>query len=139
MKAAAGFSLAAIAALGGACTSMRTGSATFAGTTWHVAAIDNAETGDASAYYASFSRDRITARFGCNYFSSRYRIADEKLIVQPGTLTRMACRRSGEAQERRALATLNQPMAISWSSGRRLTLHNPAGSIRLERSGRSNR
>ena len=123
---------AAAAALAG-CTSMATTSVSLDGTRWQVTAIDGRATPRTDVYRMEFKDGQAGGRFGCNHFGGQYSATGETLTVTNTTSTLMGCPEPAPTFEREGLAVLQQPMAINWSSGSRLTLTNGVGSIALER------
>ena len=130
--AAAAFRTVTLALACTACTSVMADERTFAGTRWHVAAIDGRPTPANGDYHVEFSRNEISGRFGCNGFGGRYAILGDIITAGEVRSTMMACPDMGF--ESSGLAVLNRPMQMRWSSGRQLTLTNGAGSIALERA-----
>jgi heat shock protein HslJ len=132
--AAAGFRLAFAALLCAGCTSIAADARSFEGTRWRVAAIDGRLTPALGDYRIEFKDGGIGGRFGCNHFGGRYAVRDETVVVREMRSTMMACSDPAASFESAGFAVVNQPMRINWSSGRHLTLSNPAGSIELTRS-----
>jgi heat shock protein HslJ len=127
--------LAAIAVpLLAGCTSVAPASATFEGTSWQVTALNGHATPAAPNYRMVFRTKRLTGQFGCNHFGGTYRLRADTLITDAVAITEMACRDPADTFEGWGLAVLQQPMRISWTSGRQLALSNAAGSIALERA-----
>jgi heat shock protein HslJ len=131
--AAAGFRIALTALLCAGCTSIAADARTFEGTRWHVTAINGRATPATSDYRIEFRDGGIGGRFGCNRFGGHYAVKGETLIASAIRSTMMACSDPAASFESAGFAVVNQPMRINWSSGRHLTLSNPAGSIELER------
>ena len=131
--AAAGFRLALVFGLFAGCTSINATNSTFEGTSWQVTAIDNQPTPRTDAYRMTFRSGQLGARFGCNHIGGNYRATGGTLIATNVHSTLMGCPELAGALEREALAVLQQPMRISWSSGAALKLSNSAGSMELQR------
>jgi heat shock protein HslJ len=138
--AAAGFSAALVALACAACTSVAVDARTFAGTRWHVAAINGHPTPTSDdRFHMEFTGAGFTGRFGCNSAQGSYRIAGNRF--QPGmtVFTQAACYVDAPAAiqpmtyEKWAFEVVRRPMRIRWINGRTLTLSNAAGSIALER------
>jgi putative lipoprotein len=130
--AAAVFKAAALAFACAACTSIATNSLTFEGTSWRVTAIDGRATPADGGYMIEFSSGRISGRFGCNRWSGVYAVSGEMLTAIQVASTKMACPEPAMAFENQGLAILGQPARLKWTSSRKLTLVNEAGSIALE-------
>ncbi|WP_118857038.1 META domain-containing protein [Sphingomonas mesophila] len=84
-------------------------------------------------------RGRITANFGCNLGSGRFRIAGGRLLAEPLAVTEMACPRGTAARpdpmalENIGFAILAQPMWIAGTSdNRRMRLWNERGWLLTE-------
>ena len=129
--AAAAFRTVTLALACTACTSVMADERTFAGTRWHVAAIDGRPTPANGDYHVEFTRNEISGRFGCNGFGGRYAILGDIITAGEVRSTMMAC--PDMSFESSGLAVLNRPMQMRWSSGRQLTLTNGAGSIERQR------
>ena len=130
IRAAAGFSLAALALLGG-CTSVNSTGATFEGTRWQVTAVNGQATPRTDSYRLQFGDGSIGGRFGCNHFGGSYRVQGDMLFASNIASTLMGCPEPAGTFERNGLAVLSQPMRVDWRSGESLTLSNPTGSIAL--------
>jgi len=131
--AAAAFRVTALALACGACTSIAADSRAFEGSGWRVTAIDGHATRSEGGYQVEFAGGRISGRFGCNRWSGAYAVAGETLTASQVVSTKMACPEPAMIFENKGLMVLDQPMRLAWSSERRLTLSNAAGSIALER------
>ncbi|HEX8841151.1 MAG TPA: META domain-containing protein [Sphingomicrobium sp.] len=129
---AAGFRTAALALLCAGCTSIAADARTFEDTRWRVTAINRHVTPAAVNYAIGFKDGRIGGQFGCNHFGGEYRVAREILTTSAMMMTEMACPDPAMTFESWGTAVLQQPMRMTWSSSRRLTLSNDAGSIDLE-------
>jgi heat shock protein HslJ len=130
--AAAGCKAALAALACAACTSIAADARTFEGTRWHVTAINGKATPASGNYVIRFDKGRIGGQFGCNHFGGEYRVARDLLSTDALAMTMMACPEPAMTFESQGGAVLQQPMRISWSSARHLTLSNFAGSIALE-------
>jgi heat shock protein HslJ len=132
--AAAGSRLALLALGCAGCTSIAADARTFEGTMWHVTAINGRATPATGDYRVEFKGGAIGGRFGCNGWGGRYAVAASMLTASAIRSTMMACTDPAASFEGAGFQILNQPMRMSWTSGRRLTLSNAAGSIELERT-----
>jgi len=121
--------LAALSAA--ACTSVHSTSATFEGTRWQVTAINGRATPRNEGYMLRFEHGRVGGRFGCNQFGGPYRVEGDRLLATEIASTLMGCPEPAATFEQQGFAILAQPMRLIWSSDRRLTLSNSAGSIAL--------
>lgn len=117
-----------------ACASVTTSAASLEGTTWSVVSINGQPTPRFDQYRLEFRRGQVGGRLGCNHFGGDYRVAGEILSAGPIAATQMACSEPHMSFESQGLALFQQPIRLTWSSGRQLTLSNAAGSIRLERT-----
>ncbi len=129
---AAGFRACALALFCAACTSIAADARTFEGTRWHVTAIDDRFTPALGDYRIEFRNGGIGGRFGCNHFAGRFAVKNDTLIPSEIRSTLMACSDPAASFEIAGFAVVNQPMRVHWSSDRRLSLRNSAGSITLE-------
>ena len=133
--AAAGFkALCCLALLATSCTSIAADQRTFDGTRWRVMAINARATPATGDYRVELKDGGIGGRFGCNHFGGRYDVRGETITVSEMRSTLMACSDPAASFEGAGFAVLSQPMRMTWPSGRRLVLSNPAGSIELERA-----
>ena len=132
--AAAGFRAALIALACAACTSIAADARTFENTSWRVTTINGRATPPGGDYRIEFKDGRIGGRFGCNHFGGPYAVQRDTLIAREIASTLMGCPEPAASFETQGFAVLHQPMRMNWSSGRALTLSNPAGSIALERA-----
>jgi heat shock protein HslJ len=132
--AAAGFRVAALALLCAACTSIAADARTFENTRWRVTAINGRATPAKGEYQVTFSRGRITARFGCNSIGGTYAVAANVVTTSELISTMMACGDPADSFEHAGSAVLNAPMRTDWSSSQLLRLSNSAGSIDLDRA-----
>ena len=130
---AAVFKAAVIALSCAACTSMSVDVRTLEGPPWNVAAIDGRATPADGNYNMEFAGGRISGRFGCNRWSGAYAVAGDTLMASQVISTKMACPEPGMSFENQGLTVLNQPVRLVWTTGRKLTLSNSAGSIALDR------
>jgi heat shock protein HslJ len=130
--AAADYRLAVLALLCAACTSIAADARTFAGTRWHVAGINGHPTPATGNYEIAFRNRQIGGQFGCNHFGGDYRVARDVLTASAIRMTMMACSEPAMSFESWGSAVLQQPARMTWSSSRRLTLSNAAGSIDLQ-------
>jgi heat shock protein HslJ len=137
--AAAGFRTGFLALLSAACTSIAVDQGTFAGTRWHVTAINGHRTpASDERFYVEFRQDSFTARMGCNTASGSYSAAGN--VLRPGmtVITQAACVTKAPVPidpmtyERWGFEIVARPMRIIWHSGGRVTLSNGAGAIELE-------
>ena len=117
----------------GACTSISASPATFENTQWRVVAINDEPTPVLPNYRMAFAKGQVSGQFGCNHFGGGYRVRGDTLTTGAVSMTEMACSGPSDHFEGLGLAVLTQPMRLNWTSDRRLTLHNAAGSIALER------
>jgi heat shock protein HslJ len=131
---AAGSRVALTALLCAACTSITVDARTFEGTRWHVTAINERATPATGDYHVEFKGGQIGGRFGCNSFGGRYSVAGDRLTANNVRSTMMACSNPAASLESAGFAVLNQPMRWTWVTGKKLTLSNAAGSIKLVRS-----
>lgn len=131
--AAAAFRTAASALALAGCTSVAVDQRTFAGTRWHVTAINARATPETGDYRMEFGNGRISGRFGCNGWGGAYSTAGERLITSNVASTLMGCAEPAASFESQGLAILQQPMRWTWAGGTRLTLSNRAGAIALVR------
>ena len=139
-RAAAAFraveALIVIALLGASgCTSVRSTAGTLEGTAWQVTAINGRATPGSDMYRISFDKGQIGGRFGCNQFGGPYEIGRDRLIVGQTASTLIGCPEPAATHEAQGFRILGRPMAMEWSSDRRLTLGNSSGSISLEQIG----
>ena len=126
-------SSALLALLCAACTSINADQRTFEGSRWQVVAINQRPTPSTADYRAEFKNGSIAGRFGCNSFGGRYSVEGDTLHTPEIASTLMGCPEPSATFESAGFAILRQPMRFNWSSGRQLTLSNPAGSIALDR------
>jgi heat shock protein HslJ len=126
-------SIAAAGLLAAGCTSIRTTDASLQGSQWQVVAIDGHATPRTEVYRMHFRDGQAGGRFGCNQFGGRYSITSGEMVVTDTASTLMGCPEPAASFEREGLAVLQQPMRLTWTSDRQLTLSNAAGSIALER------
>jgi len=131
---AAGFKAAALALACAACVSALADERTFAGTHWHVTAIDGRATPASGDYHVEFTKNQISGRFGCNGFGGSYAIVGDLMSAGNIRSTMMACSEPAASFESSGFAVLNRPMQMRWTSGRQLTLSNGGGSIELQRT-----
>jgi heat shock protein HslJ len=129
----AGFRLALLALGCAGCTSIAADARTFEGTRWHVTAINHRATPATGDYRVEFKGGGIGGRFGCNGWGGRYAVAGSMLTASAIRSTMMACTDPAASFEGEGFQILDQPMRMSWASGRRLMLSNSVGSIELER------
>jgi heat shock protein HslJ len=143
MMAAAGFKPFALALACASCASINSDEQTFAGTDWRVSAINARPTPGGPGYHMQFEARVWRGGFGCNGMTGEYRVGGDQLAIGRSEGARffagrvMATERDCSARpdghfEGEAVAILAQPMRMRWSSGRRLTLSNAAGSIELK-------
>ena len=126
--------LVAAALLLAGCTSIQSTDATFEGTQWQITAVDGRATPRTDTYRMQFQGGQAGGRFGCNHFGGQYAVRGDTLVVTNTASTLMGCPEPAATFEREGLAVLQQPMRMSWTSGRQLTLSNDAGSITLVRT-----
>ena len=132
--AAAAFKLLAGAALAAtACTSIAVDARSFAGTRWHVTAVNGRPTPATGDYRIEFRKSEIGGRFGCNSFGGRVSVRGEVMTAGPIMATQMGCSDPAALFESAGFAILNRPMRWQWTAGLKMTLSNAAGSIALER------
>jgi heat shock protein HslJ len=131
--AAAGFRIALSALLCAACTSVAVDARSFEGTRWHVTAINGRTSPPKGDYSVEFKGGGIGGRFGCNQFGGKYAVRGENLVASDIASTLMGCPEPAASFETQGFRVVNAPMRVKWSSDRRLTLSNSAGSIDLER------
>jgi len=132
--AAAAFKFLAGAALAAtACTSIAVDARNFAGTRWHVAAVNGRPTPATGDYRIEFRKGEIGGRFGCNSFGGRVSVRGEVMTAGPIMATQMGCSEPAAYFESAGFAILNQPMRWQWTAGLKMTLSNSAGTIALER------
>jgi len=129
---AAGFRLAALAALTAGCTSVTARQASFDGTRWHVSAVNGNAT-PSGDYSLQFAQANVSARFGCNHIGGRYSALGDTLRTFDVHSTLMGCPEPAATFERQGSMVLTSPMRIAWSGEARLTLSNEHGAIALER------
>ncbi|QIK79782.1 META domain-containing protein [Sphingomonas piscis] len=109
-------------------------SASLAGSSWRVAAVNGRSTPPAGEYYVRFDADdRIGVKFGCNSAGGRYLQRGATVSVSNLAATRMACAEPAMSFENQGLGILSQPVIADWQGGDRLTLSNPNGRIELRR------
>lgn len=105
---------------------------TLANSHWQIQEIDG-ESVFELGYFLEFGPDRISGLAGCNRFSGTYRRDGDSLAAGPLATTRMACAEPGVAHERRVLALLREPLAITASEeGGAMVLAGGGGTIRLQ-------
>ena len=132
--AAAAFKFVIVAAVAAAaCTSMAVDARSFAGTRWHVTAVNGRPTPAKGDYRIEFRNGEIGGRFGCNSFGGRITVRGEVLTAGTIVATQMGCAAPAESFESAGFAILNRPMRWQWRAGLKMTLSNSAGSIALER------
>lgn len=125
---------AAVLVLGCAgCTSVAADVRTFESTQWRVTAIDGRATPPNGEYRIEFRSGQISGRFGCNGWGGHYAVSGDTLTADQIISTMMACPEPAAGFESQGLAIVREPMRLSWSAGKTLTLSNRAGSIGLER------
>jgi heat shock protein HslJ len=129
----ADFKLALLALALGACTSVAVDQRTFEGTRWRVTAVNDQATPQNGDYHLRFSKGEIGARFSCNSIGGKFTVSGETLITRDMSSTLMGCPEPSASLENAGLRVLSQPMRWTAVAGTRLTLHNNAGSIALER------
>jgi heat shock protein HslJ len=126
-----------------ACTSIHADRRAFAGTDWRVSKINGQQTPGAPDYHMQFGAADWRGGFGCNGMTGEYRLEDDQLAIGRSEgdrffvgrimATERDCSAGGNGHfEGEAVAVLLQPMRMRWSSARRLTLSNSAGSIELQ-------
>ncbi|HYU95696.1 MAG TPA: META domain-containing protein [Sphingomicrobium sp.] len=126
-----------------ACTSINADERTFAGTDWRVSTINARPTPPGPDFHMEFGARDWRGGFGCNGMTGEYRLHGDELAIGRSEGERffvgriMATERDCSARpdghfEGEALAILQRPMRMHWSSGRRLKLSNAAGSIELK-------
>jgi heat shock protein HslJ len=132
LMAAAGFKISLLALLCAACTSIAVDARTFAGTRWHVTAINGRATPATGDYHVEFGNGTIAGRFGCNGFGGRYAVSGELMRATEIRSTMMACSDPAASFEGEGFAIVRQPMRMMWERGCRLTLDDAKGAIALE-------
>ena len=124
----------ALALICAGCTSIHADQRTFENTRWRVTAVSGVATPAGGDYSIQFNRGRVGGRLGCNSFGGRYSVSAESIVTGDMASTLMGCPEPAATFESTGLRVLSQPMRLVWSSDRRLTLINAAGSIALERA-----
>lgn len=99
---------------------------------WHVVSINDRPTPLRGDYNLDFTRDQVSAKFGCNSIGGRYALDRDMLSTDRLIGTEMACAEPAMAFESQGSAVLASPARVRWSPGH-LTLTNNAGIIELER------
>jgi len=105
--------------------------ARLADTSWSVLAVNGRATGGGPRFTLAFTRDRLSAQFGCNRMNGGYRAEPTGLTAGPLIATRMAC--PDMRFEDDAGRILAQPLALRTLPNLDLELANAIGSIRLRR------
>jgi len=125
--------VAALALIAAGCTSINADARTFENTRWRVSAINGQATPAAGNYVIRFADGQVGGQVGCNHFGGPYRIAGQVMTVGEVASTLMGCPEPAATFETQTFSVLRQPVRLSWSSDRRLTLSNAAGSLALEK------
>ena len=99
---------------------------------WRVVAINGRPTPDEPKYRMEFTRDRLSAGFGCNAMGGSYVLDRDMFSAGPLIGTKMACAEPAMNFESQGSAVLAVPARARFAPGR-VTLTNNAGTIELER------
>ena len=105
---------------------------TLANSHWQIQEIDG-ELVFERGYYLEFGPDRISGLAGCNRFRGSYRRDGDSLVAGPLAATRSTCPGPGMEHERRVLALLRGPLAITDpDEDDTMVLTGSGGTIRLQ-------
>lgn len=107
-------------------------SASLAGTSWSVIAVNARRTPRDDDYYLRFDETGLSAKFGCNGMGGEYRLNGDHLAVPSLEQTLIGCPEPAARFEREGSAVLRSNMRVERADGRRMRLVSEAGSIDLD-------
>lgn len=107
-------------------------SATLAGTSWSVVAVNARATPRNPSYFLRFEDRSLSAKFGCNSMGGDYRLNGDHLSVEFLMQTLISCPDPAARFESEGGAVLRSNMRVERPDGRRMRLVSEAGSIDLD-------